>query len=376
MVWLWALKILAFLYFLMGVFLLLGTFLRQRRFIVPSNTDVTIILAARDEEANLPAFLESLLRLSFDKTHLQVILVDDRSSDRTGEIFDKMASRFSHIQALHISKIDNYLSGKENAIHKAMEMASGDFILLTDADCVLQEHWVENMLAYFDDNTGIVCGQTHLASRHGMHTLWEGVQALDWAYLLTAAAGATGLKQPSSCIGNNMALRKKVYFQVGGYPHIGFSVTEDFALIHQVCEQTDWNIRFPIHPETTVISYPEPTLKDFFHQRKRWVVGGKTVRIFALVLMLVSFLNHLLLPFALFLPGLNAAATLGFLLIFSVDFALIVRTLIPNRKLFLLAFFPFFEIFYFLYTTVFALFAFSKSVHWKNDHYTGNLKRT
>jgi len=372
----WIIEILVCLYLLMGVLLLLGTFLRQKRFPQSANAHVTIILAARDEETNLPDFLESLLGLSFPKQHLQVILVDDRSSDRTGKIFDEMASRYPHIQVLHITEINNYLSGKENAIHRAMEMATGEFIFLTDADCILKEHWVENMLAYFDEDTGIVCGQTYLASRHGRHTLWEGVQALDWAYLLTAAAGATGLGKPSSCIGNNMALRKKAYFQVGGYPHIGFNVTEDFALIQRVCERTNWEIRFPIHPGTTVISYPEPTLKDFFRQRKRWVVGGKTVRFFGLLLMLISFLNHFLLPIALFLPGFYTTATSGFFLIFTIDVFLLLRTLIPNRKLLLLSFFPFFEIYYFLYTTVFAFFGLSNSVYWKNDHYMGNSKRT
>ena len=365
------LEILIWFYVIMGALLLLGTFLSQKKALISLEVNVTIILAARDEEANLPPFLESLLQLSYPKKRLQIILVDDRSSDHTGQIFDKMAIRHSYIQAIHIEKIDNYLSGKENAIHKAMEIATGDFIFLTDADCVLKKHWVENMLAYFDDDTGIVCGQTYLASRHGRHTLWEGVQALDWAYLLTAAAGATGLGKPSSCIGNNMALRKNVYFQIGGYPHIGFNITEDFALIQHVCNQTDWKIRFPINPETTVTSYPEAKFKDFFHQRKRWVVGGKTVRFFALFLMLASFLNHLILPIAFFLPDFCATAMFGFFMIFAIDFILLMRTLIPNGKLFLLTFFPFFEFFYFSYTTIFALFAFSNSVHWKNDHYTG-----
>ncbi|NOY79187.1 MAG: glycosyltransferase [Calditrichaeota bacterium] len=372
----WTIDSLVCLYLIMGLLLLAGTFLKQTRFRHVVHPEVTIILTARNEEPNLPRFLESLLELSFPRQHLQVILVDDRSSDRTGEIFDELASRYSHIQALHITEINNYLSGKENAIHRAMEIATGEFILFTDADCILNKHWVENMLAYFDEDTGIVCGQTYLASRHGRHTLWEGIQALDWAYLLTAAAGATGLGKPSSCIGNNMALRKKVYFQVGGYPHIGFTVTEDFALLQRVCDRTNWDIRFPIHPETTVVSYPEPTLKDFFHQRKRWVVGGKTVRFFGLLLMLVSFLNHLLLPIALFFPGFYTTATFGLFLIFLMDFILLLRTLIPNRKLGLLSFFPFFELFYFLYTTLFAFLGFSDSVHWKNDHYTGNSKRT
>ncbi|HDZ10673.1 MAG TPA: glycosyltransferase [Bacteroidetes bacterium] len=370
------LEILVFLYIGMGVLLLIGTFLKQKTYSLNPKAKVTVILAARDEEQNLPVFLQSLLRLSFPKDRLQVILANDRSSDRTGSIFDEMARQHDYIQAIHINKIENYMSGKENAIHKAMEIATGEFVFLTDADCILNERWIESMLLYFNDDVGVVCGQTYLAARHTRHTLWEGVQALDWAYLLTAASGATGLGKPSSCIGNNMALRRRVYFQVGGYPHIGFSVTEDFAFLRIVCKRTDWEIRFPIHPDTTVTSFPEPTLKGFFQQRKRWVVGGKSVRFFGLLLMSVSFLNHLLLPVSLFSSSTYATAAFGIILIFITDLVLLFRTLIPNRKLSLLSYFPFFEIFYFLYTTVFTFFAFSNSIHWKKDHYKGNTIRS
>lgn len=363
------LGILVALYVFFGVFLFLGTFFKQRRQPLEAFPNVSVILAARNEEANLPAFLDSLLKLTYPREHLEIFLVNDRSSDRTGEFFDALADRFSFIHVIHIDQHPPFLSGKENAIHLALQRATGEFIFLTDADCLLPPNWIQTMLAFFDEDTGVVCGQTYLSSHRGAHTIWEGVQALDWAYLLTAAAGATGLNQPTSCIGNNLALRKQVYFQVGGFPHIGFSLTEDYALVRSVCQRTDWDIHFPIHPETTVTSFPEPTIGDFFRQRKRWLVGGKNVRFFGLSLMLTSFLNHLVLPVALLIPRFYALATAGFALIFATDALLLLRTLIPNKKWKLLVFFPFYEIFYFLYTVILSAFVFSRNVHWKGTDY-------
>ncbi len=363
------LGILVALYVFFGVLLFAGTFLKQRKWPLKDFPKVSVVLAARNEEKELPAFLRSLLHLTYPRENLEIFLVNDRSTDKTGEIFDQLAARHDFIQAIHIESHPPTLSGKENALHAAMEKATGEFIFFTDADCLLPPHWIQALLRYFDADTGLVCGQTYLASRHGRHTIWEAVQALDWAYLLTAAAGATGLNQPTSCIGNNMALRKQVYFQVGGFPHIGFSVTEDYALVRSICQRTDWDIHFPIDPRTTVLSFPEKTLRDFFRQRKRWLVGGKKVRLFGFLLMVTSFLNHLILPVALFLPGFYPLATAGFALVFATDALLLLRSLIPNKKTGLFLFFPFYEIFYFLYTLVLSLFAFSNTVHWKGTDY-------
>ncbi len=363
------LKILVGLYVLFGGLLFLGTFLKQRKQPPETLPRVSLVLAARNEETFLPAFFDSLFKLTYPRDKLEVFLVNDRSTDKTGTLFDDVASRYEFVHAIHIDKHPPFLSGKENALHTALEKATGEFIFLTDGDCLLPPNWIQAMLAHFDADTGVVCGQTFLTSRHHTHTIWEAVQALDWVYLLTAAAGAAGLNQPTSCIGNNMALRKQVYFQVGGFPHIGFSVTEDYALIRRVCQRTDWDIHFPIDAETTVVSYPEPTVKEFFRQRKRWLVGGKKVRFFGFLLMLASFLNHLILPVTLFVPGFYSLATAGFALVFATDALLLLRTLIPNKKTGLFLFFPFYEIFYFLYTLVLSLFAFSNTVHWKGTDY-------
>src|SRR5450432_3059981 len=109
---------------------------------------VSIIVPARNEEADIEKTLNLLLALDFD--NYEIIAVDDRSNDRTGEIMDRVAasSAAKGLRVLHIRELPAGWMGKTHAMWTASNLASGDWLLFTDADVLFKRDSLRRALAY------------------------------------------------------------------------------------------------------------------------------------------------------------------------------------------------------------------------------------
>jgi cellulose synthase/poly-beta-1,6-N-acetylglucosamine synthase-like glycosyltransferase len=166
-----------------------------------------------------------------------------------------------------------------------------------------------------------------------------------------------------------MSFRKQAYDSVGGYRSMGFTIIEDFALMRQLVNKTEWQVLYAADKEMLVISKPMPDLPAFYEQRKRWSAGGKEVGWYGKFLMSVSFVSHLSLFAAWILsPGLQTF--LLTLLVLAVDFLLQIRSAKRFDRLDLMKYFLFWEAFYFVYTSFFApVLLLPTTVKWKDVRY-------
>lgn len=96
---------------------------------------VTIIAAARNEERQLHQAVLSLLGQDYPR--LEVILVNDRSDDRTGVILDQLAAQHAPLRVIHIDRLPDGWLGKNHALWAAAQQATGDWLLFTDADVIM-----------------------------------------------------------------------------------------------------------------------------------------------------------------------------------------------------------------------------------------------
>src|SRR4051812_45629606 len=98
---------------------------------------VSIIVAARNEEQGIEPALASLLALDYG--NYEIIAVNDRSTDRTGEILDRFAaSNQQKVRVIHVEALPSEWLGKPHAMSKAAEQATGKWLLFTDADVVFR----------------------------------------------------------------------------------------------------------------------------------------------------------------------------------------------------------------------------------------------
>ncbi len=93
---------------------------------------VSIVLAARDEEEKIEACIRSLLVL--DYPDFEIVAVDDRSGDATGDILNRLAAEDPRLKALHVKTLPAGWIGKNHALHCGAQAATGEYLLFTDGD--------------------------------------------------------------------------------------------------------------------------------------------------------------------------------------------------------------------------------------------------
>jgi cellulose synthase/poly-beta-1,6-N-acetylglucosamine synthase-like glycosyltransferase len=258
-----------------GIIFLTGAYIERRHSIkTPAAIKpfVSVVVPARNEEHNIAQCIKSINDNHYPKDKFEIIAVNDRSTDATLQILTELSHSVSNLKIINITeenKIKN-LRGKPGALEKAIAIANGGIIMMTDADCLVGEHWIETVVAqYNNEDVGLVASFTNVLGKK----IFDKIQAIEWAYLHTMASAGVGLKQPLGCYGNNLSVSKKAYNDVGGYKKIKFSVTEDLALL-QAIHKKGYTVRYLTHKDADVDTFACDTFADYLKQRHRWAVGG------------------------------------------------------------------------------------------------------
>lgn len=231
---------------------------------------ISIWVACRNEEKNLAECIDSLLVLNYPKEKIQILIGNDQSEDRTLEIAQSYEKEHSHIQVINIQDDESGLKAKARVMAQIDKHAVGEYYVITDADVRVKPDWILGLLSNMNDDTGVASGTTMVK---GSGT--DGwLQEIDWAYFMGLLNVISYSGVPATAVGNNMIVRKKAYWDTGGYSEIKFSITEDYKLYQKVCEKGwKWNNIMNAH----VLAYSEKTngSSNLLHQRKRWLSGGK-----------------------------------------------------------------------------------------------------
>ncbi|HET6568148.1 MAG TPA: glycosyltransferase [Rhodothermales bacterium] len=322
---------------------------------------VSVLVAARNEEAYIGRCMAALQRQDYPPGKLELVVADDQSSDATARIVRGLAALDVRVVPVEVPPSRDGLRGKAHALHDALRHARGELLLVTDADCAPPPGWARALARRFTDpDLGMVCGVTTVE-----HAAPVGdVQALDWLLLLGVASAASRVGLPLTAMGNNMAFRRTAYAEVGGYPALPFSVTEDYALFRAIHRTPRWRVQLLLDHRLANRTLPLPTLRQAFQQRKRWARGGTSASVWAYGLYTAVFLAHALLTLGLFFTPLLAVILI--LLKCGADLAVIAVAMRRLRQRGLLRSFPLFECFLFAYVLAmpFALLL-APRIHWK-----------
>ena len=194
-------------YFLQTVVFLIGANKKYPKITESGLPSLSVILAARNEADNILDCLKSLDNLNYPPDKLEIIVVNDNSTDSTGELIENFISGKNKFRYFQDVKPIGALKGKTNAIANAIKISKGEVILTTDADCIVSPNWAKTIASYYQADVAMVCGYTNQFE----NSAFEAMQSLDFMYLLAVAGGTMNLGKPLSCIGNNMSYRKSVY---------------------------------------------------------------------------------------------------------------------------------------------------------------------
>ncbi|MDX1455461.1 MAG: glycosyltransferase family 2 protein [Gammaproteobacteria bacterium] len=108
-----------------------------------------IVIAARNEAHTIEPAIRSVLAQDYPR--LEVIAVNDRSDDGTGELLDRLAVEHAHLSVIHVDRLPAGWLGKNHALQRGLEAATTDYVLFTDADVHFQPGSLQRALGYMRD---------------------------------------------------------------------------------------------------------------------------------------------------------------------------------------------------------------------------------
>ncbi len=200
----------------------------------PDGPRVSVIIAARDEADAIEPALRSVI--GQDYPDLEIVVVDDRSTDGTGSIIDRLAEeRPDRVIPLHVERLPSGWLGKVHALHVGAERADGSILLFTDADVELAP-------------TAVGRAVRHLNER-GLHHLTVASRMIAPGPLLDLAVGsfilgATRVGLPWRCadpesdrytgLGAFNMVRAETYRAIGGHEPIRMKPVDDLELGHRI----------------------------------------------------------------------------------------------------------------------------------------------
>lgn len=249
-------------------------------------TSFTIIVPFRNEKENLPILLESFSNLNYPTDLLEVILVDDASDEKF------QVTGFT----IHVSQIDNVRvskSPKKDAITTAMQYVKTDWVITTDADCVVPKSWLITFDNYIQKhNVSMLAGAVTYDCRN---SFLDHFQQLDLTSLQGATIGSFGLNKGFMCNGANFAYTKSLFESLNGFEgNDKIASGDDVFLLQKAIEKFPSNVHYLKANHAIVTTKPTENWKALFHQRVRWAAKTSAYKsVFGKCLGLVVFFGNL-----------------------------------------------------------------------------------
>ncbi|HEV2710702.1 MAG TPA: glycosyltransferase [Edaphobacter sp.] len=245
------------------------------------NPSLTVIVPARNESADVAACLESLLQQ--DYANLQIIAVDDRSTDPTGAIMEALAVVHpAKLQVLHVTELPPNWLGKTHAMAFAARHASSDYLLFTDADILFRPDALRRCLAEAVATSAdhFVTLPTPTIKTRGEGMLLGFLQVLGlWPTRPWRAADPRATRDFIG-IGAFCLLRASAYQQLGGFEAFRMEILEDLTLARRV-KLMELRQRVAVSPGLIKVHWASGAMG---------VVGVMTKNLFAVFRFHISFL--------------------------------------------------------------------------------------
>ena len=233
---------------------------------------VSVVLAAHNESYNLSQYLQALL--TQDWPEYEVIVVDDGSEDDTRAIVESYMVRDPRVHMTFVPYGARVLSTKKLAITLAAKAAKYDYLLLTDADCVPESNqWIREMMKGFE-KADVILGfgayfweKGHINRLVRYDTLFNGLH-----YLGAALCG-----HPYMGVGRNLAYRKSLFFESGGFTHqMTNRAGDDDLFVNHVA--TKQNTAVVLSRESFTWSPAKKTFKEWWQQKRRHISVSPSYR--------------------------------------------------------------------------------------------------
>jgi cellulose synthase/poly-beta-1,6-N-acetylglucosamine synthase-like glycosyltransferase len=229
---------------------------------------VSVIIPARNEALRIGKCLDSLLAQSYPNECLEIVVVNDFSTDNTATLVAEhpLSSKLINLSD-HVSGFIN--SYKKKAIETGIGHSSGELIICTDADCTMGRDWIRTIVnAYQKEDLRFIAAPVKIISNGS----WLAVfQILDFISLQGITGAAVYKNLYPMCNGANLAYTRKGYHAVNGFLDINHIASgDDMLLMKKIQSKFPGKIHYLKDPAAIVNTVPAENIRAFFSQRIRW----------------------------------------------------------------------------------------------------------
>lgn len=314
----------------------------------------SVIVPFRNEATHLPKLLQSVINLAYPNQKFEIILVNDNSTDASEIIVKQFIEQYSTIQISLIQNTFKVKSPKKEAIEMALKTAQFEWIITTDADCILPNKWL-NSFDYLIQTTfcDMIVAPVIFSSDN---SFFQDFQQLDFLSLMGATQGGFGIGAPFLCNGANLCYRKSVFLEVNGFEgNTNIASGDDVFLMEKFLRRRKTCVKYLKSADAIVQTSPQKTLKEFVNQRIRWASKttdnkNNTAKIVGIIVLSMNFLLLLSLLFLKWIPLFKIL--LLWMIKVIVDYALLwaiapfYQTSISIKKYLIFSFiYPFYTLF-------------------------------
>lgn len=233
---------------------------------------VTVLVPAHNEELVIERTVESICRSDYPKDRLEVIVINDSSTDATGEILRRQQAVYPFLKVVTLVPPVG-ARGKSNALNHGLKEATGDYIIVYDADNTPERRAIRYLVEaiHGKPRLGAVVGKFRTRNRDvNLLTRFINIETVSFQWLVQA--GRCHWFGLTTITGTNFIIRRDVLERVGGWRLD--ALTEDTELTIRVYNE-GYHIRWM--PEAVTWEQEPEKLKVWIKQRTRWARGNMWV---------------------------------------------------------------------------------------------------
>ena len=293
----------------------------------------SIIIPYRNEAENLDRLFKSLTHLNYPRNKYEIILVNDQSTDDSLQLAKNFKAEFTHLNIHLIENKRKTNSPKKDAILTAIEKAKFEYIVSTDADCVVPVKWLQ----CFDENiqsTGskMIAGPVGFIQPAAIRKpYFQNFEEMDFMSLQATTVGSFGIEKAFMCNAANICYRKENFQEQKVFEQNKEIASGDDVFLLQKMRKNNIEISFIKSPVAVVHTSYQKSIKNLINQRIRWAAKTSSyVSIFGKFTGLIVFVMNLSLLVFTGLTFLNLFPAqfllLVFLMKFNADFILIYKS--------------------------------------------------
>jgi len=244
-----------------------------------THPEITVLIVAHNEEKSIRACLRAIDEQDYPMERVEVVLVDDRSTDRTIERAEQLD--LDYLRMVSQEKPQGNLTTRQSALDLGFAAARGEIVLLANVNGGVPHDWIRELTGHLSYRDGAVAGPVIFAGRRRFIAGLRSVDSL-WQYTLFRWGHRNGWSTGLFC--GNLAVWREAWVRIGGFASSGFSLNEDVALA-QALTRVGYSLRYLTVP---VVQHPvrESLLDTLGRVRRRAMIStpALSVIMFSVVL--------------------------------------------------------------------------------------------